>query len=56
MDFKQLEYFKTIYEEGSISRAAEKLYISQICQSGHRQNVAFQISKKAPQKSGQLIL
>ena len=29
MDFKQLEYFKTIYEEGSISRAAQKLYISQ---------------------------
>lgn len=29
MDFKQLEYFKTIKEEGSISRAAEKLYISQ---------------------------
>ncbi len=29
MDFKQLEYFKTIYEEGSISKAAEKLYISQ---------------------------
>ena len=29
MDFKQLEYFKIIYEEGSISKAAEKLYISQ---------------------------
>ena len=29
MDFKQLEYFRTIYEEGSISKAAEKLFISQ---------------------------
>ena len=29
MDLKQLEYFKAIQEEGSISRAAEKLYISQ---------------------------
>lgn len=29
MDLKQLEYFQSIYEEGSISKAAEKLYISQ---------------------------
>lgn len=29
MDFKQLEYFRAIQEEGSISRAAEKMYISQ---------------------------
>ncbi len=29
MDFKQLEYFLTIHQEGSISKAAEKLYISQ---------------------------
>lgn len=29
MDFKQLEYFLAIYEEGSISKAAEKLFISQ---------------------------
>ena len=29
MDFKQLEYFRAVQEEGSISGAAEKLYISQ---------------------------
>lgn len=29
MDFKQLQYILTIYEEGGISKAAEKLYISQ---------------------------
>lgn len=29
MDLKQLEYFREIYKEGSISRASEKLYISQ---------------------------
>lgn len=29
MELKQLEYFQTIYEEGSISKAAEKLFISQ---------------------------
>ena len=29
MDFKQLQYIITIYEEGGISKAAEKLFISQ---------------------------
>ncbi len=29
MDFKQLQYILTIYEEGGINKAAEKLYISQ---------------------------
>lgn len=29
MDFKQLQYIITIYEEGGINKAAEKLYISQ---------------------------
>lgn len=29
MDFKQLQYIMTIYEEGGINKAAEKLYISQ---------------------------
>ena len=29
MNFRQLEYFVTIAEEGSISRAARKLYMTQ---------------------------
>lgn len=29
MDFKQIEYFLAIYEEGSISKAADKMFISQ---------------------------
>jgi len=35
MNFRQLYYIITIYEEGSISKAADKLYISQPALSHH---------------------